>query len=861
MTVPSPNLDDRRWDDLVAEAKDYLRDRTPAWTDFSPSDPGMVLVELFAHLTDLLIYRLNRVPEKAYREYLRLIGLTLRPPAAAAATVRFSTDEPVTAPVAIPRATRVSVNRRSGSSEPPIFSTAESVTIAPGEKAVEVLVHNCEFVEGELLGRGTGQPGQSVRVRRPPIIAPSGNELDLVVGVEARPGEFPERVAAREHDGRPFVIWDEVESFVDRSPEDRVYTVDRLRGRITFAAAVSDEAAEPPGTVAMAAFPPLDREIRAWYRRGGGAGGNVPAGTITVLKDAIAGVSEVVNPEAATGGRPAEPLEEALIRGPQELHSVERAVTAQDYEGIARRASGAVARARAFTKTAIWAHADPGTVEVLLVPYVDPGELGDGGLTPELLHAHETDTARDQIQDAIDERRPLGIACEVNWASYKTVSVAARVVVRREENLEAVRRRVEERLHATINPLPDHGRRSSGWRFGQALRASHVYDMVLKEPGVRFVDNVSLRVEHAPGADVLALAPDHFQPEAWYAGAGGALFRSLNDAESWELVTEFEAETVRRIESHPERPGIVAAVTTAQGGSRVHYSLDAGETWDVQPLPKPEFKINDIAWSVKDGGPTLLAAADGGLFELALEGDRIFIQVLVTSQQTRGFYAVAAAVDALGARNVAVAAQGAGGVWLSSENGAPQTFREAVGLSGEDIRTLAIQRDGPRAYLWAGAAAAGAQDPGKGAWRWELRGGDAPPEGWVAFGKGWSAGSCWGLAFRSGVAYAATHHGGVLRVDPRSADAAWIPLDVEAGLPLRDPTQFLFEQVDAVAARDGAPFVLAGGDEGVFASKDGKTWAPRSEKVFRDAVALPDTWLFVSGRHEIEVVAEGGAAK
>ena len=140
--------------------------------------------------------------------------------------------------------------------------------------------------------------------------------------------------------------------------------------------------------------------------------------------------------------------------------------------------------------------------------------------------------------------------------------------------------------------------------------------------------------------------------------------------------------------------------------------------------------------------PILLLASDVGLYEIGLDPDDTFVQILVTPQQTRGFYAVAVTLDALGARNVAVAAQAGGGVWLSSEGGAPQTFRDTKALTNEDIRELAIQRDDTRAWLWAGAAAAGSDDPGKGAWRWELRGNEDPAEGWVPFGKGWAAGSC-----------------------------------------------------------------------------------------------------------------------
>src|SRR5262249_2768831 len=158
----------------------------------------------------------------------------------------------------------------------------------------------------------------------------------------------------------------------------------------------------------------------------------------TVLKNPIPGL-DVTNPQAATGGRAGETLANALVRGPQEFHSLARAVTARDFELLALRSSGAVARAHALTQAALWVHAPPGTVEVLLVPYVAPAERPGGRIGAAELAARESEEARAQIQAALDERRPLGTACLAHWASYKTVSVHARVVARAEENLAALR--------------------------------------------------------------------------------------------------------------------------------------------------------------------------------------------------------------------------------------------------------------------------------------------------------------------------------------------------------------------------------------------------------------------------------------
>ena len=90
MSLPVPNLDDRRFEDLVEEAKQRIQERCPEWTDFNPSDPGMMLVELMAWLTETTLYRLNRVPEKHYVKFLELMGVSLKPAQPAKTMVVFT---------------------------------------------------------------------------------------------------------------------------------------------------------------------------------------------------------------------------------------------------------------------------------------------------------------------------------------------------------------------------------------------------------------------------------------------------------------------------------------------------------------------------------------------------------------------------------------------------------------------------------------------------------------------------------------------------------------------------------------------------------------------------------------------------
>jgi len=71
--LPLPNLDTRRFDDLVAEMQALLPQYSPEWTNHNPSDPGMTLVELMAWITEATLYRANRIPDTTYRNLLALL--------------------------------------------------------------------------------------------------------------------------------------------------------------------------------------------------------------------------------------------------------------------------------------------------------------------------------------------------------------------------------------------------------------------------------------------------------------------------------------------------------------------------------------------------------------------------------------------------------------------------------------------------------------------------------------------------------------------------------------------------------------------------------------------------------------------
>jgi predicted phage baseplate assembly protein len=128
--LPAPYLDDRNFQGLVDDAKRLVQERCPTWTDHNVSDPGVTLIEAVAQMVDQLIYRLNRVPELNYIKFLELIGVELRPPAAARGQTTFWLSAPQPQTVVVRAGSQVATPR-TDISEPVVFSTTRELAIIP----------------------------------------------------------------------------------------------------------------------------------------------------------------------------------------------------------------------------------------------------------------------------------------------------------------------------------------------------------------------------------------------------------------------------------------------------------------------------------------------------------------------------------------------------------------------------------------------------------------------------------------------------------------------------------------------------------------------------------------------------------
>ena len=132
MALPVPNLDDRTFQDLVNEARRRIPVYCPEWTDHNLSDPGITLIELFSWMTELIIYRLNRVPDKNYVKFLELLGVSLKPANPASTNITFMLTAPRATDLIIPAGTEVATVRTE-TEEAIVFTTNTDLTIRPAQ--------------------------------------------------------------------------------------------------------------------------------------------------------------------------------------------------------------------------------------------------------------------------------------------------------------------------------------------------------------------------------------------------------------------------------------------------------------------------------------------------------------------------------------------------------------------------------------------------------------------------------------------------------------------------------------------------------------------------------------------------------
>lgn len=329
---------------LLLDAK---RTRIPEWTSESPNDFGVVLIELFSYIGDILSYYGDRIANESFLRtatqrssvlgFARLLDYRPSDNLAATVTLNFTvTWDPGQADgtvATIPAGFQVStpsITALETGVDPVVFEVDADTTITKPTTTTSAVATQGEVLgriaaSRELLGVSDGTADQTFTLFRSPVVQGS---VDIYVDEDGDPATDD-------------VKWSFIDHLIDAGPSDAAFTTETDENdvvRIIF------------GDDANGRVPPLGADISASYRVGGGEDGNVGPNSLTEIVSPLPSYltsMTVSNPAAASGGSDAESTEEIRRNAPQSLRSIDRAVTLDDYASLAFQGAADVKKANA----------------------------------------------------------------------------------------------------------------------------------------------------------------------------------------------------------------------------------------------------------------------------------------------------------------------------------------------------------------------------------------------------------------------------------------------------------------------------------------------------------------------------------
>ncbi|MES3153138.1 baseplate J/gp47 family protein [Sphingomonas faeni] len=501
-TRPAIDYTNKDYQSLRRAMLDLARYRIPEWTDHTPSDVGILLVDMFAYMGDIILYYQDRIASEMFPgtaverrslvQLLRLIGYELAPPAPARADLLLTFEFPSIAPVATTTIVSGTLFTAAGVGDTTIeFSylgptlgidlrsdqAAPAPAVRPNTERASVRLPVVQAgAEAQIaIGSSTGEPNQLFAIDRAPLLAET-----LTVEID---------------EGGNWVRWDRRDSFLyseDDAGRLLLSPADARDYTLTFDDAGLARIGTGDGQFGRIP-PPGSNSVRATFRVGGGAAGNVAAGAIARAKSAIPLLVVVTNPMAASGGTDAEDAASGARLGPAVYRSNRRAVTLDDYEAQALRAGG-VAKVKARSRS--W-----NLIEVIVAPEGDTLQP-----LPEDLRA--------RLLDFFEDKRMAGTLVRILDAERAPIELALAAEVDPRFHADTVRQRVIDAASGYFA--------FAAVDFGQTLYQGDLYALIEAVPGVvaasitRFArlstsDTAELPVEdelRRAGLPALDLLPD-----------------------------------------------------------------------------------------------------------------------------------------------------------------------------------------------------------------------------------------------------------------------------------------------------------------------------------------------------------------
>lgn len=340
--------------DLLARASNYL----PEWTARDQSDFGMMMVDLWAYMGDILHYYVDRAAQESFistatkRESVMAIANLLdyvpqgRRPARTFITLNAqNTSATDTSPIYIPQYTRFLATPLQDTASPVVFTLNTPIAFvatssgASANLVVDGVTYDTHpkttpisvvLTEGERFTEtytATGLSGQQIKLRQTGVVTSS-----VTVDVSEGPSGADVRYTY-------------IDRMINATNNNKVYTVNLLADNysvVAFGGGINGK------------IPNVNSTITITYRRSRGSAGNINVGAVYGLesytvpnKPALDGLIVVPNTSRAVGGADPESMDSIRINAPAMFRTQDRAVSLQDYKDLVKRVTG-IARSTAY---------------------------------------------------------------------------------------------------------------------------------------------------------------------------------------------------------------------------------------------------------------------------------------------------------------------------------------------------------------------------------------------------------------------------------------------------------------------------------------------------------------------------------
>ena len=446
--VPQIDYTSRDYTSIREDLVSLIPNFAPNWTNRDPADFGMTILEAFAYMGDQLHYYIDRAANESFittasqrdsvLQLARLLGYQATNNTASRVTVTFQNS--TANPIVVPALTQVATtNVTSSSSQQIVFETATTVTV-PATGSITVTANQGVTIPNEVIGTSNGESSQVFKLSKTPVI-----EKSVTLTVNG-------------------ISYTQVPYLIDYQNYDPVFTTYTNAQGVTYVVF---------GDNVSGRIPPVNAQITATYRIGGGASGNVGVNTIKfILTNGVSGLSvlnqfiSASDSGAASGGGDFESTDAIRVNAPLSLRTLERAVSLSDYANLCIKGGAAKAVAIADVYT---------SVTVYFAPFGDKGVTGDG-VTPSNVFNNTVTSLRAYLNNKI----PANTTITFQPPSYVNAFIDADITVLPQYKQSLVLSEVTAKLDTLFQ--------FDNVIFADRVTVNDVTSAINSVPGVAFVD-------------------------------------------------------------------------------------------------------------------------------------------------------------------------------------------------------------------------------------------------------------------------------------------------------------------------------------------------------------------------------------